>query len=147
MINLQLTSDWLRIVIVFVSPLEMIWASSGCRSRSAIILRSAPFMPRASRRILCFMAPFTPNWSSGERASKQSPREPSHWSFLSECIVSNCLLSVAWSILMMFPLLFSSLCRYNEAYTWTNPTCCVHNIIVGQLWIEQYGNVEVINHK
>uniref|UniRef100_A0A6Q2WZG6 Oxysterol-binding protein n=1 Tax=Esox lucius TaxID=8010 RepID=A0A6Q2WZG6_ESOLU len=36
---------------------------------------------------------------------------------------------------------------YNEAYTWTNPTCCVHNIIVGQLWIEQYGNVEVINHK
>uniref|UniRef100_A0A3Q3K2P1 Oxysterol-binding protein n=1 Tax=Monopterus albus TaxID=43700 RepID=A0A3Q3K2P1_MONAL len=37
--------------------------------------------------------------------------------------------------------------RYDEAYTWTNPTCCVHNIIVGQLWIEQYGNVEVINHK
>uniref|UniRef100_A0A8C4ZWM0 Oxysterol-binding protein n=1 Tax=Gadus morhua TaxID=8049 RepID=A0A8C4ZWM0_GADMO len=36
---------------------------------------------------------------------------------------------------------------YNEAYTWTNPTCCVHNIIVGQLWIEQYGNMEVINHK
>lgn len=39
------------------------------------------------------------------------------------------------------------LSRYNEAYTWTNPTCCVHNIIVGQLWIEQYGNMEVINHK
>uniref|UniRef100_A0A4W4G6M2 Oxysterol-binding protein n=1 Tax=Electrophorus electricus TaxID=8005 RepID=A0A4W4G6M2_ELEEL len=37
--------------------------------------------------------------------------------------------------------------KYNEAYTWTNPTCCVHNIIVGQLWIEQYGNVEVINHR
>uniref|UniRef100_A0A8C5BR55 Oxysterol-binding protein n=1 Tax=Gadus morhua TaxID=8049 RepID=A0A8C5BR55_GADMO len=37
--------------------------------------------------------------------------------------------------------------KYNEAYTWTNPTCCVHNIIVGQLWIEQYGNMEVINHK
>jgi len=37
--------------------------------------------------------------------------------------------------------------RYSEAYTWTNPTCCVHNIIVGQLWIEQYGNMEVINHK
>lgn len=37
--------------------------------------------------------------------------------------------------------------RYNEVYTWTNPTCCVHNIIVGQLWIEQYGNVEVINHR
>uniref|UniRef100_H3DJU4 Oxysterol-binding protein n=1 Tax=Tetraodon nigroviridis TaxID=99883 RepID=H3DJU4_TETNG len=37
--------------------------------------------------------------------------------------------------------------KYNEVYTWTNPTCCVHNIIVGQLWIEQYGNVEVINHR
>ncbi|CAB1324301.1 unnamed protein product, partial [Coregonus sp. 'balchen'] len=37
--------------------------------------------------------------------------------------------------------------KYNEAYTWTNPTCCVHNIIVGQLWIEQYGNLEVLNHK
>ncbi|CAJ1072335.1 oxysterol-binding protein-related protein 1-like isoform X1 [Xyrichtys novacula] len=37
--------------------------------------------------------------------------------------------------------------KFNEAYTWTNPTCCVHNIIVGQLWIEQYGSVEVINHK
>uniref|UniRef100_A0A669CYN8 Oxysterol binding protein like 1A n=1 Tax=Oreochromis niloticus TaxID=8128 RepID=A0A669CYN8_ORENI len=36
--------------------------------------------------------------------------------------------------------------KHNEAYTWTNPTCCVHNIIVGQLWIEQYGNVEVVNH-
>uniref|UniRef100_A0A3P8PWC9 Oxysterol-binding protein n=1 Tax=Astatotilapia calliptera TaxID=8154 RepID=A0A3P8PWC9_ASTCA len=37
--------------------------------------------------------------------------------------------------------------KHNEAYTWTNPTCCVHNIIVGQLWIEQYGNVEVVNHR
>ena len=43
--------------------------------------------------------------------------------------------------------LLPSPCRHNEAYTWTNPTCCVHNIIVGQLWIEQYGQVEVINHK
>lgn len=37
--------------------------------------------------------------------------------------------------------------NHNEAYTWTNPTCCVHNIIVGQLWIEQYGSMEVINHR
>ncbi|XP_061539610.1 LOW QUALITY PROTEIN: oxysterol-binding protein-related protein 1 [Phycodurus eques] len=37
--------------------------------------------------------------------------------------------------------------NHNEAYTWTNPTCCVHNIIVGQLWLEQYGSVEVINHR
>lgn len=37
--------------------------------------------------------------------------------------------------------------RHNEAYTWTNPTCCVHNIIVGQLWIEQYGTMELLNHR
>ncbi|KAG8442137.1 hypothetical protein GDO86_011075, partial [Hymenochirus boettgeri] len=39
------------------------------------------------------------------------------------------------------------LLKHNEAYTWTNPTCCVHNIIVGKLWIEQYGNMEITNHK
>uniref|UniRef100_A0A8C0SUH2 Oxysterol-binding protein n=1 Tax=Canis lupus familiaris TaxID=9615 RepID=A0A8C0SUH2_CANLF len=39
------------------------------------------------------------------------------------------------------------LLEHSEAYTWTNPTCCVHNIIVGKLWIEQYGNVEITNHK
>ncbi|XP_055273051.1 oxysterol-binding protein-related protein 1 isoform X1 [Moschus berezovskii] len=39
------------------------------------------------------------------------------------------------------------LLEHNEAYTWTNPTCCVHNIIVGKLWIEQYGSVEITNHK
>ncbi|XP_061487074.1 oxysterol-binding protein-related protein 2 isoform X1 [Rhineura floridana] len=38
------------------------------------------------------------------------------------------------------------LLKYNEAYTWTYPTCCVHNVIIGKLWIEQYGTVEIINH-
>ncbi|XP_077574023.1 oxysterol-binding protein-related protein 1-like [Stigmatopora nigra] len=37
--------------------------------------------------------------------------------------------------------------KHNESYTWTNPSCCVHNIIVGQLWIEQYGSVEVVNQR
>ena len=37
--------------------------------------------------------------------------------------------------------------RFNEAYTWSNPFCCVHNIILGSLWIEQYGTVEIINHR
>uniref|UniRef100_A0A3Q3WV55 Oxysterol-binding protein n=1 Tax=Mola mola TaxID=94237 RepID=A0A3Q3WV55_MOLML len=38
------------------------------------------------------------------------------------------------------------LLRHNEAYTWSNPHCCVHNIILGKLWIEQYGTVEIVNH-
>ena len=37
--------------------------------------------------------------------------------------------------------------RHQEAYTWTNPTCCVHNVIIGKLWIEQYGMVEILNHR
>lgn len=36
--------------------------------------------------------------------------------------------------------------RWNEAYTWTNVNCCVHNIIVGKLWMEQYGTMEVVSH-
>uniref|UniRef100_A0A8C5C854 Oxysterol-binding protein n=1 Tax=Gadus morhua TaxID=8049 RepID=A0A8C5C854_GADMO len=38
------------------------------------------------------------------------------------------------------------LLKHKEAYTWTNPMCCVHNIILGKLWIEQYGTVEILNH-
>ncbi|XP_070766535.1 oxysterol-binding protein-related protein 2b [Enoplosus armatus] len=38
------------------------------------------------------------------------------------------------------------LLKHNEAYTWSNPHCCVHNIILGKLWIEQYGTVEIVNH-
>ncbi|XP_035378482.1 oxysterol-binding protein-related protein 2b isoform X1 [Electrophorus electricus] len=38
------------------------------------------------------------------------------------------------------------LLKHKEAYTWTNPLCCVHNVIVGKLWIEQYGTVEIVNH-
>uniref|UniRef100_A0A8C2PAR3 Oxysterol binding protein like 2 n=1 Tax=Capra hircus TaxID=9925 RepID=A0A8C2PAR3_CAPHI len=39
------------------------------------------------------------------------------------------------------------LLKHKEAYTWTNPTCCVHNVIIGKLWIEQYGTVEILNHR
>ncbi|XP_076063131.1 oxysterol-binding protein-related protein 1-like isoform X2 [Oratosquilla oratoria] len=35
---------------------------------------------------------------------------------------------------------------HGEAYTWTNVNCCVHNIIVGKLWIEQYGTMEIVSH-
>lgn len=33
-----------------------------------------------------------------------------------------------------------------ETYTWRPINCCVHNIIVGKLWIEQYGTMEITNH-
>uniref|UniRef100_A0A674PNL8 Oxysterol-binding protein n=1 Tax=Takifugu rubripes TaxID=31033 RepID=A0A674PNL8_TAKRU len=39
------------------------------------------------------------------------------------------------------------LLKHNEAYTWSNPYCCVHNIIMGKLWIEQRGKVEIVNYR
>jgi len=39
------------------------------------------------------------------------------------------------------------LTKYNEVYTWSNINCCVHNVIVGKLWVEHYGVMEVLNHK
>lgn len=35
--------------------------------------------------------------------------------------------------------------KWGEAYTWTNVNCCVHNVIVGKMWIEQYGTMEIVN--
>ncbi|XP_055955417.1 oxysterol-binding protein-related protein 1 isoform X2 [Patella vulgata] len=39
------------------------------------------------------------------------------------------------------------LTKFNEVYTWQNVNCCVHNIIVGKLWVEHYGTMEIINHR
>ncbi|CAO1325969.1 unnamed protein product [Diamesa tonsa] len=36
--------------------------------------------------------------------------------------------------------------KWNETYTWQNVNCCVHNVIVGKLWMEQFGTMEIINH-
>ncbi|CAL1535146.1 unnamed protein product [Lymnaea stagnalis] len=33
--------------------------------------------------------------------------------------------------------------RYNETYSWQNVNCCVHNVIVGTLWVEHYGTMEI----
>ncbi|XP_038052477.1 oxysterol-binding protein-related protein 1-like [Patiria miniata] len=37
--------------------------------------------------------------------------------------------------------------KYNETYTWHNPSSCLHNLIVGKLWIEMYGLLEMTNHR
>lgn len=34
----------------------------------------------------------------------------------------------------------------NETFTWNNVNCIVHNIIVGTLWMEQNGTMEIVNH-
>ncbi|KAL3891290.1 hypothetical protein ACJMK2_003552 [Sinanodonta woodiana] len=37
--------------------------------------------------------------------------------------------------------------KHGESYTWQNVNCCVHNVIVGKLWVEHYGVMEIVNHK
>lgn len=39
------------------------------------------------------------------------------------------------------------LTKHGETYTWSNVNCCVHNVIVGKLWVEHYGVQEIVNHK
>jgi len=34
-----------------------------------------------------------------------------------------------------------ALCRFDEAYSWQYVNCCVHNIIVGKIWIEHVSDV------
>ncbi|CAF0975686.1 unnamed protein product [Rotaria magnacalcarata] len=36
--------------------------------------------------------------------------------------------------------------RHKETYTWSSVTCTVHNIVIGKLWFEYHGTMEIINH-
>lgn len=33
--------------------------------------------------------------------------------------------------------------RWKEAYTWQNVNCILHNVLVGQFWMEQLGSLEI----
>ncbi|XP_041360691.1 oxysterol-binding protein-related protein 1-like [Gigantopelta aegis] len=43
-------------------------------------------------------------------------------------------------------LMTLELLTYNEVYTWHNVNCSVHNVIVGKLWVELAGTMELVNH-
>ncbi|MEQ2288867.1 Oxysterol-binding protein 2, partial [Ameca splendens] len=36
--------------------------------------------------------------------------------------------------------------KSNNHYTWKKVTTTVHNIIVGKLWIDQSGEIDIVNH-
>ncbi|XP_014220050.1 oxysterol-binding protein-related protein 2 isoform X2 [Copidosoma floridanum] len=36
--------------------------------------------------------------------------------------------------------------KWNEAYTWQNVNCILHNVLVGQIWMEQLGVLEIKQH-
>lgn len=37
--------------------------------------------------------------------------------------------------------------KTGDAFTWTGVNCCIHNIIVGKLWMDHFGQLEITNHK
>ncbi|CAH0391656.1 unnamed protein product [Bemisia tabaci] len=37
--------------------------------------------------------------------------------------------------------------KTGDHYTWRKVTTTVHNIIVGKLWVDQHGDMEIVNHK
>lgn len=43
-------------------------------------------------------------------------------------------------------LLTLELKRHKEIYTWESVTCTIHNIVVGRLWFEYHGTMEIVNH-
>jgi len=38
-------------------------------------------------------------------------------------------------------------CCTGTHYTWRKVTTTVHNIIVGKLWVDQHGDMDIVNHK
>lgn len=36
--------------------------------------------------------------------------------------------------------------KYGDHFTWNRATLCIHNIVVGKTWIDNYGEVTVVNH-
>jgi hypothetical protein len=39
------------------------------------------------------------------------------------------------------------ICCTGTHYTWRKVTTTVHNIIVGKLWVDQHGDMDIVNHK
>ena len=54
---------------------------------------------------------------------------------LCEHFITQHCLSVDW-VEFCNVVCFIYFLRYKETYTWQNVNCCIHNIIVGQLWVE-----------
>ena len=38
------------------------------------------------------------------------------------------------------------LTNFNEIYTWHDAKICTHNLVIGKLWFEYMGKIEIVNH-
>jgi len=36
--------------------------------------------------------------------------------------------------------------KYGDHITWNRATLCIHNVVLGKPWIDNYGEVSVVNH-
>ena len=36
--------------------------------------------------------------------------------------------------------------RFGDHFTWSKITTCIHNVVVGKLWIDNYGEIVIRNH-
>lgn len=58
------------------------------------------------------------------------------------------LLSIMYNVLTVFVtnwvMKIYLLGRYNEEYHWKKVTTCVHNVIAGQRWVDQYGEMMIL---
>ena len=39
----------------------------------------------------------------------------------------------------------SPLCSHNDHYQWQKVTSCIHNVLGGQRWVDQYGETTITN--
>lgn len=37
--------------------------------------------------------------------------------------------------------------RTGDVFTWSGVNCAIHNVIVGKLWMEHFGQLEIVNHR
>jgi len=36
--------------------------------------------------------------------------------------------------------------EFGDHFTWNRATLCIHNVVVGKVWVDNYGEVSVKNH-
>lgn len=70
------------------------------------------------------------------------------------CLLSvhlSLCLSVGLSKQLMYSLelscyhIFICVCRFKDHYRWNKVTTCVHNILGGQRWVDQFGEMTITN--
>ncbi|MCJ8750117.1 hypothetical protein PDJAM_G00258730, partial [Pangasius djambal] len=116
----------------FNEPISMLQRLSEDLEYSELLDRAAKC--QSSLEQLCYVAAFTVSSYSTTVHRTGKPFNP--------------LLGETFELDRLQESGYRSLCEQsNNHYTWKKVTTTVHNIIVGKLWIDQSGEIDVINHR